>query len=128
MPFRLNEPEHPQINYLNIPIRALYEFRRVTEELKGRLSQVRCPTLIIHATEDHVVQPESADYIFERVKIEIKYVDLIPSDRHGTLYEDIGETHEIALAFLESLDLNQPQGTRPPALAQSTSEPDRSAG
>jgi esterase/lipase len=128
MPFRLNESEHPQINYRNIPIRALYEFRRVTEELKRRLSNVRCPIQIVHATEDHVVHPESANYIFERVKSEVKYVDLIPSDRHGILYEAIGETHEIAVAFLEALDSNQPEGIAAPAAAESTTAPLRSAG
>ena len=38
MPFRPNDSENPHINYLHMPIRALYELGRLVDEVKKCLA------------------------------------------------------------------------------------------
>lgn len=103
LPFRPNEPEHPHINYRNIPLSALYELTRVVAELKAVLPQVRCPVCLIQGDADPVVAPESAGLIHELLGSPQKTLHWVPANRHGILYEDIGATQAIALDFLSQL-------------------------
>ncbi len=103
MPFRPNLSEHPHINYRNVAIRGLYELHLMSEELKKRLKDVHCPTAIIQGTEDHVVDPESAELILAKLDSPNKELHWIETERHGILYDDIADTREIILAFLDSL-------------------------
>lgn len=104
LPFRRNESEHPHINYRNVPIRGLHEFRRVTERLKDCLPDVKCPVLIVQSTHDHIVNPDSAKQIQTTLGSETKRVAMIPSERHGILNEDLGNTHAEILNFLGELE------------------------
>ncbi|MGR8921889.1 MAG: alpha/beta fold hydrolase [Gammaproteobacteria bacterium] len=104
MPFRPNESEHPHINYRNMPLRGLYELTRLAGHLNRLLGQVELPTCIVQADEDRVVDPKSATIAYEKVRAETKELHWIPSQRHGILNEDIGETHQVVLDFLAHLD------------------------
>ncbi|MCH7693807.1 MAG: alpha/beta fold hydrolase [Proteobacteria bacterium] len=103
MPFLPNKSEHPHINYRNIPIRGLYELRRMVDELDRRLPDVQCPVILVQGTEDQVVDPRSAEMIRGKLGSEEKTLHMVPSRRHGILNEDIGDTHEKLLSFLASL-------------------------
>ncbi len=103
MPFRVNESEHPRINYRNMAIRGLYELRRMVDKLKNRLGKVECPVLIVQGDEDTVVDPKSADLIYQKLGSRDKTIHMVPSKRHGILNEDIGDTHDAVLAFAASL-------------------------
>jgi esterase/lipase len=103
MPFRLNESEHPEINYRQIPIRALYELRRSIDDLKRKLPDVVTPVAIIQGTEDPVVDPKSAELIYGKIASRKKRLHDVESDRHGILHEDIGDTQDVIVSFLESL-------------------------
>jgi esterase/lipase len=99
-PFLQNRPEHPTVNYQNVPIRGLYELRRLIAELDGRLGDVHCPVLLVQANKDPTVDPKSADIILRKLGSPIKELLSIESDRHGILMENIGETQEIVAAFI----------------------------
>lgn len=103
IPFRLNESEHPHINYRNIPVRGLFELTRLTDDLKQRLSDVSCPLMCVQGMEDPVVDSESGKMILEQAGSEDKSLHLISSDRHGILNEDIGGTQDLVISFLASL-------------------------
>ena len=103
MPFLPNKSEHPQINYRNIPIRGLFELRRMVDELDDRLPDVQCPVILVQGTEDQVVDPKSAKMIRGKLGTEEILLHMVPSRRHGILNEDIGDTHEKLLSFLASL-------------------------
>ena len=52
MPFRASEnTEHPEVNYRHMPIRGLYELRRMVDELKDKLPKVRCPVCLLQGTK-----------------------------------------------------------------------------
>lgn len=104
MPFRPNdETEHPNINYRSMPVRALFELRLMVSELEERLQDVHCPALILQADRDPVVDPESADIVMDKLGSSDKRLEIIHSTRHGTLYEDIGNTRKLIVDYLESL-------------------------
>ena len=103
MPFRSIDAEHPHINYRNAPMRGLYELRRMVDELEERLPDVQCPVTLIQGTDDPTVEPKSVELIHKRVGTSQKYLFTIHTERHGILYENIGDTHKIVLSSLAAL-------------------------
>lgn len=104
MPFRPNESEHPLINYRNMPLRGLYELTRLAAHLKSSLPQVNCPVCLVQAQHDRVVDPESANIAYAKVRSEQKELHWIDSDRHGILHEDVGNTQGLVIDFLDRVD------------------------
>ncbi len=104
MPFRPNDPEHPDINYRHMPVRGLWELTRMVSHVKDRLPTVRCPALILQADDDHVVDPDSARQVYSRIGSSEKALHFVPSRRHGIVNENIGDTHAHIVEFLERLD------------------------
>lgn len=100
-PFLQNKPEHPNINYQNIPVRGLYELRRLVSEVEGRLSDIHCPVLLIQGNNDPTVDPKSADIILRKLSSPVKALLNVESKRHGILLENIGETQEKVTAFIK---------------------------
>ena len=98
--FVTNQSEHPDINYCNMPVRALYELRRLIDDLENRLADIATPTLILQADKDPVVDAKSADIIHAKLGTELKKREFIAADRHGILYENIGDTQEKIIEFL----------------------------
>ncbi len=108
MPFRVNQSEHPDINYRHIPMRGLFELRRLVDDMKRRLADVACPLTVIQGTEDQIVDPRSAEIILDKVASTDTSLHMIPSRRHGILNENIGGAQELVTAFLMSLSPNDP--------------------
>ena len=103
MPFQPNESENPDINYRHIPIRGLFELRRLVDDMKQRLGDVTCPVAVIQGTEDQIIDPKSAHIILDKIASKDTSLHMIPSKRHGILSEDIGGTQELVTSFLMSL-------------------------
>ncbi|MHB8764389.1 MAG: alpha/beta fold hydrolase, partial [Deferrisomatales bacterium] len=103
MLFHHSEPEHPQINYRHLPIRALYELGQLIEAMEKTLPRVRCPVLLVQGSEDPTVDPKSGEIIYRKLAVAEKALVAIPSSRHGILYENVGGTQERILDFLDDL-------------------------
>ena len=103
MPFRQTEPEHPHINYRHMPIRGLYELTRLVSHARSKLSEIDCPVSIIQAENDPVVDPSSATIIYESLNTERKHLHWVPSNRHGILYQNIGDTHRLVHEFIKEV-------------------------
>lgn len=104
MPFRSNQPENPDINYRQIPVRALYEMRRAIDDLMRRLRNVVCPVAVFQGTDDPVVDPKSAHLIYERIGGNEKWLHWLKSDRHGVLNDDTDGCQEKLACFISSLE------------------------
>ncbi|NOU99070.1 alpha/beta hydrolase [Paenibacillus planticolens] len=50
------------------PLSAAWQFTRLVRKLKPELSQVSIPTLIAQSERDHVIHPQSARYIYRKVR------------------------------------------------------------
>jgi esterase/lipase len=99
-PFTLAEPDHPDFEYRNMPVQALAELRKIAEQLEAKLADVNCPVMIIQASHDPVVKPESAQIIEARIGSMEKTLHIIESDRHGILHENIGGVQELIVERL----------------------------
>jgi pimeloyl-ACP methyl ester carboxylesterase len=102
-PFLPRDPEHPDIDYRNMPARGLVELRKAADELKRCLPQVVCPVTIIQGTDDPIVDPASARLIHDRIGSKEKSLHMIPSQRHGILHEDIAGTQALVFSLIGSL-------------------------
>ncbi|MGD0961006.1 MAG: alpha/beta fold hydrolase, partial [Methylomonas sp.] len=101
-PFIENIPEHPDINYCNTPVRALYELRRLIHHVDAVLPDVETPTLLLYANHDPVVSPESAKTVYKKLGAQHKELRMILSERHGVLMENIGGAWAAINEFLIS--------------------------
>jgi esterase/lipase len=101
--FRPNHSEHPEINYAQIPLAALYQLHALTRALPRRLPQVHCPTLVIQGDHDPVVAPESAAQIIDALGSRDKRLHWVHATRHGLAQDQTGDTWEQVIGFLEVL-------------------------
>lgn len=100
MPFRLNDSEQPEINYTHMPIRGLYELRRMVDDMQNHLVEIRCPVLLLQGSMDPVVAPTSAGLIFDLIAHANKSMKIIDSSRHGILHEDNGDAQRTVMDFI----------------------------
>lgn len=103
MPFRENESEHPTINYRNMPIRGLFELRRLVDEMENQLEHIDCPVALFQGTKDPVVDSKSADIIFSKLTTKQKWLYKIAAKRHGIVTENIDGTQDKIIKFLNSV-------------------------
>lgn len=111
MPFKENDSEHPHINYRHIPIRALRQLQLLVDEIQQRLQDITCPVLIVQGDEDPVVEPESAQIIFDGICSTKRDLQIVRSTRHGILNEDIGDARQKVRTFISGLALPDPSAT-----------------
>ncbi|KAF3976900.1 MAG: alpha/beta fold hydrolase [Methylococcales symbiont of Iophon sp. n. MRB-2018] len=100
-PFIENSPEHPTVNYRHVPVKSLYELRRLMDDIESLLHKVQIPVLIVYADEDPVVHPDSARLIESKLGSKDKKCIFVHSDRHGILMDNIGGTWDVINTFLE---------------------------
>lgn len=115
-PFIDNTSEHPDINYRNTPVRALYELRRMITHLEALLPDIETPTLLLYADQDPIVAPQSTELVYEKLGATQKQLQPIQANRHGILMENIGGTWSMIDAFLKQRqqDLTTQQKTSQP--------------
>jgi esterase/lipase len=103
VPFRENDSENPHINYRHMPIRGLYELRRLSEELQQRLGEIQCPVLVLQGDRDPVVDPRSAEILRAGLPPATTTIRMVASARHGILYRDIDHTQAHVEEFAATL-------------------------
>ena len=57
----------------------------------------------IQATDDRVVEPESAQLIYDRLGARHKALHWVESQRHGILHEDLGGAQQMVIDAVERL-------------------------
>ncbi|WP_333874106.1 alpha/beta fold hydrolase [Methylobacter sp.] len=102
-PFIDNEPEHPNINYRNTPVRALYELRLLIAQFDDFLPQISLPVLIMYGDEDPIVSAKGAPIIMDKLGSEHKRMHAVKSHRHGILMENIDGAWGVMDDFLNEL-------------------------
>lgn len=102
MSFRPNHSEHPEINYRQMPIHALYELRLLVDDMQKYLPDVRCPVRLVQGDRDAVVDPRSVDMVHDKLGSPDKAQVSVSSERHGILNENIGGVHKLVFSFLDA--------------------------
>ena len=101
--FTSNESENPHINYRHMPIRALYELRRLVDATLDRLDGVDCPVRLIQASDDTVVVPDSVHELKRALTNTAAELCMIESDRHGIAYAGVGDTWQHVEEFVQRM-------------------------
>ena len=104
-PFIKNDAEHPDINYHAVPVRSLYELRRLIQEMDDTLPQIESPTLLVYADNDPIVSLNSAEIIMNKLTTSKKKFKIIHANRHGILMENKARTWKIIDTFINDLCL-----------------------
>ncbi|MGR9053160.1 MAG: alpha/beta hydrolase [Gammaproteobacteria bacterium] len=100
-PFIENAPEHPEVNYRNVPVRALYELRRLIVQMEALLGEIEIPVLLPYADNDPIVTPHSSEIVFDKLGTRDKQILSVAADRHGILMENLGDTWAAIDAYLQ---------------------------
>ena len=99
-----SESENPHINYSKHYLTSINELGKLIAETNEKLPLVKIPTLIIHSSNDPVVDPESADIIYNKISSKVKEIQIIDSDKHVIVTTDKRElVFEKISNFLSSL-------------------------
>jgi esterase/lipase/1-acyl-sn-glycerol-3-phosphate acyltransferase len=98
--FKQSNPEHPEINYLNIPISALGEFKKLMEDTEKCLPEVYAPVLVIQGKEDPTVDPVSAGMILKKLSSPRKKMLMVDADRHVIVLDKGSFVHREVLHFI----------------------------
>ena len=106
IPFRPNDSEHPDINYAHIPIRALYQLQKLIKHLIESPAPISCPVTLFQADQDPVVVPESVDLLYQHIEATHKHIEIIESQRHGILYEDIDNTQQKIIDAINNVEFS----------------------
>ncbi len=93
-PFMENKSEHPKINYKNVPVKSLYELRLLIAEMDVFLPKCKVPVFLLQGNNDPVVSVKSANEVMDKLTCANKKLEIIDSQRHGILMENIGGTWE----------------------------------
>lgn len=94
MPFRPNQPEHPEVNYQHIPVRALYQLQLLVEHIMANPLKINARVELYQSDQDPVVDPSSVDKLYNQVQAEIRNKYLIHADRHGVMYENLDQIQQ----------------------------------
>jgi len=66
----------------NTPLGATIQFRKLVKELVPYLQRLDVPTLIIQGEQDDLVDPRSANYIYEMILSTEKELHFLPKSKH----------------------------------------------
>jgi len=101
VPFRPNEPEHPEVNYQHIPIRALYQLQLMVEHIKTNPLNIDAQVYLYQSNHDPVVDPASVEKLNKIVSATDKSVITIDADRHGVVYENLDDIQQKICATIQ---------------------------
>jgi carboxylesterase len=75
------------------------------ERVKENVDMLYTPTFVIQATNDQMINPDSANYIYENVESEKKKIKFYDNGTHAITFSNAkDEMHEDIYTFLESLE------------------------
>ncbi|WP_110926596.1 alpha/beta hydrolase [Bacillus massiliglaciei] len=75
----IHNKEAEELTYDQVPLKAVRELLKLMERVKGKLSQVNCPVLVLYSPEDHVVPASCSLELYDSVSSKEKA--LIKLDR-----------------------------------------------
>jgi esterase/lipase len=81
-----DQPENPDINYSRNYISAIVQLEKVMEECQKNLSLITCPTLVIQADNDPVVNPISGQNIYNKINSRHKVLSMLEFKNHVIIH------------------------------------------
>ena len=78
----VNNSENSKINYAKHPFESIVQMEKIMKKTDQNLKNINAPILILQGDNDPVVNPKSAQLIYEGVSSRQKKLILIPRDNH----------------------------------------------
>ena len=102
-----NVSENPEINYAKHPLASIAQMEKVMTRVDKGLKKITEPVLVLQGDKDPVVNPKSAQLIYNKVSSAMKKLVLLPRDHHiivtGTGTEEVFATvHRFIRDVLEN--------------------------
>jgi carboxylesterase len=95
------KPGQDEIGYNRVPLKAAHSLSELWQVTRDDLHRVSQPLLLVRSKEDHVVEPENADYILEHVSSADREVVVLEDSYHvATLDYDATTIFERSLDFV----------------------------
>ncbi len=95
--------ENPKINYQRNYIKGVEELAKLMKETDKNLHKITVPTLIIQGKNDPVVNPKSADIIFDKILSKEKKKIMPDFDKHIIIKEKDNALFAQIVEFIEGL-------------------------
>lgn len=102
MEFVANDPQNRHINYFRNPVSGVSQLEKLMHVVEKRLKDISDPVLVVQATEDPVVNPESGREIYDKIGSGKKSFVSIQAAHHGILWKE--EAEEVQRKVLDFLD------------------------
>ena len=100
----IKKPGVTELAYDKVPVKAAYQLSRLWVTTRGDLGKVDQPLLVLRSTEDHVVEPDSARMLLEKVSSKDVTEVLLDDSYHvATLDNDAPMIFERSLEFVRRL-------------------------
>ena len=100
----IKDPNTKELAYAELPVatlRHIYVLCAVTQDL---LPRIKCPTLLIHSRDDHIVNPSNGLRIVQQIGTNrVELVWLANSYHVATIDNDKAEIFERTAAFIKSI-------------------------
>lgn len=104
-----NHPENAHINYTRNPLAGVRELLDVMSETGRCLSRVTAPALVVQASDDPTVHPDSAPVLFAGLGSAEKELTVFQRTRHGIVNGDGSDAvHDRVAAFLRQTLVQRP--------------------
>lgn len=106
--FEGKSPEQIEIEieaFKKTPMNTLKELQNLIAEVRDNVDMIYSPTFVAQARHDHMINPDSANIIYEAVENDFKKIKWYEESGHViTLDKERDQLHEDVYAFLEQLD------------------------
>lgn len=85
----INPADNPHINYPQCPVSAFVQVKKLMRNVRRSLANISIPALVLQATHDPKVAPESGPLLFRRLGMQQKHFAWIRFNKHGIVRGDI---------------------------------------
>jgi carboxylesterase len=100
----IKKPGVTELAYDTLPVKAAYQLSQLWVHTRADLAKVTQPLLVLRSTEDHVVEPDSARMLLDKVSsTDVREVLLEDSYHVATLDNDAPVIFENSLEFVRRL-------------------------
>ncbi|KQC09178.1 MAG: hypothetical protein APR62_02995 [Smithella sp. SDB] len=101
-----NDADNPHINYLLCPVSAFVQVKKLMKEVRKSLPDINIPALVIQATNDPKVAPQSGPTIFKLLGTDRKHFAWVDYNMHGIVRGKIAsDVFKEVESFLKSYNL-----------------------
>ncbi|HWO98947.1 MAG TPA: carboxylesterase [Bacillus sp. (in: firmicutes)] len=97
--------EEEMIAFQETPMKTLKALQNLISDVRHSIDMIYAPTFVVQARHDHMINPDSANIIYNEVESTAKHIKWYEESGHViTLDKERDQLHEDVYQFLETLD------------------------